>query len=40
LPRAVWGDNIQGALDYAEAVPTEGDAAFIDDTDYPTFARR
>jgi catechol 2,3-dioxygenase len=37
LPREVWGDNIQGALDYAEGLPTEGDAAFADDTDYPTF---
>ena len=39
LPREVWGDNIQGALDYAEGLPTEGDAAFVDDTDYPTFGR-
>ena len=37
LPREVWGDNILGALDYAEPVPTEGDAAFADDTDYPHF---
>lgn len=37
LPREVWGDNIQGALDYAEPVPTEGYAAFADDTDYPHF---
>jgi catechol 2,3-dioxygenase len=39
LPREVWGDNIQGALDYAEGLPTDGDAAFIDDTDYPKFAK-
>src|SRR3984893_4915485 len=39
LPREVWGDNIQGALDYAEPVPTEGDEAFIDDTDYPRFGK-
>jgi catechol 2,3-dioxygenase-like lactoylglutathione lyase family enzyme len=38
LPREIWGENIQGALDYAERLPTEGDAAFVDDTDYPTFA--
>jgi catechol 2,3-dioxygenase len=38
LPREVWGDNIQGALDYAEPVATEGDEAFADDTDYPHFA--
>ena len=37
LPRAVWGDDIQGALDYAEPVPTEGEEAFADDTDYPHF---
>jgi catechol 2,3-dioxygenase-like lactoylglutathione lyase family enzyme len=37
LPREVWGDNIQGALDYAEGLPTEGDEAFIDDTQYPHF---
>ena len=39
LPREVWGDNIQGALDYAEPVATEGDEAFIDDTDYPKFGK-
>jgi catechol 2,3-dioxygenase len=39
LPRAVWGDNIQGALDFAEPVPTEGDDAFVDDTDYPHFGK-
>jgi catechol 2,3-dioxygenase len=39
LPREVWEDNIQGALDYAEALPTEGDEALVDDTQYPTFTR-
>jgi catechol 2,3-dioxygenase len=39
LPREVWGDNIQGALDYAEPLPTEGEEAFVDDTDYPTFGK-
>ena len=39
LPREVWGDNIQGALDFAEPVPTEGDEAFVDDTDYPHFGK-
>jgi catechol 2,3-dioxygenase len=39
LPRAVWGDNIQGALDFAEPVATEGDDAFVDDTDYPHFGK-
>jgi catechol 2,3-dioxygenase len=37
LPREVWGGDIQGALDYAEPLPTEGEEAFVDDTDYPTF---
>jgi catechol 2,3-dioxygenase len=39
LPREVWGENIQGALDYAEGLPTEGDEAFVDDTDYPSFGK-
>jgi catechol 2,3-dioxygenase len=39
LPREVWGDNIQGALDHAEGLPTEGDEAFVDDTDYPIFGK-
>jgi catechol 2,3-dioxygenase len=36
-PRDTWGDNIQGALDFVENLPTEGDQAFIDDTNYPHF---
>jgi len=39
LPREVWGENIQGALDHAEGRPTEGDEAFADDTDYPRFGK-
>jgi catechol 2,3-dioxygenase-like lactoylglutathione lyase family enzyme len=39
LPREIWGDNIQGALDYAEPVATEGPETFIDDTDYPHFGK-
>ncbi len=39
LPREVWEDNIQGALDYAEALPTEGGEALVDDTQYPTFGK-
>ncbi len=39
LPREVWGDNIQGALDFAENLPTEGEEAFVDDTQYPHFGR-
>ena len=37
LPREVWGENIQGAIDFAERLPTEGDEAFADDTNYPHF---
>jgi catechol 2,3-dioxygenase len=37
LPREVWGDGIQGALNFAEGLPTEGEEAFIDDTNYPHF---
>ena len=39
LPREVWGDNIQGALDFAENLPTEGAEALKDDTDYPKFGK-
>ena len=28
----------RATIDYAEPVPTEGDEAFIDDTNYPTFS--
>lgn len=39
LPREVWGENIQGSIDYAESLPTEGAEAFVDDTDYPRFGK-
>ena len=39
LPREVWGDNIQGALDFAENLPTEGAEALQDDTAYPHFGK-
>jgi catechol 2,3-dioxygenase len=39
LPREVWGDDIQSALDYAEPVATEGAAAFVDDIEYPKFGK-
>ncbi|HUB14789.1 MAG TPA: VOC family protein [Acetobacteraceae bacterium] len=39
LPREVWGENIQGAIDFAERLPTEGDEAFVDDTNYPHFGQ-
>ncbi|HVQ75545.1 MAG TPA: VOC family protein, partial [Candidatus Binatia bacterium] len=37
LPREVWGDDIDGAQNYAEALPTEGEAALVDRTDNPMF---
>ena len=37
LPRAVWGDNIQGALDFAEPVPTEGDGSLCRRHRLPAF---
>jgi len=40
LPREVWGDNIQAGLDYVENLPTEGDEALHDDTNYPHFAAK
>jgi catechol 2,3-dioxygenase-like lactoylglutathione lyase family enzyme len=40
LPRDVWGDDIQAGLDYVENLPTDGDEAFIDDTNYPRFGKR
>jgi catechol-2,3-dioxygenase len=40
LPREIWGEDIQGALGYAEQLPTEGDEAFVDDTDYRPLAER
>jgi catechol 2,3-dioxygenase len=39
LPREVWGENIQGALDYVENLPTEGEEALADDTQYPNFGK-
>ena len=37
LPREVWEHDIDGAQNYAEALPTEGDAALVDRTDNPVF---
>ena len=39
LPREVWGDDIDGAQNYAEQLPTEGPEALVDKTDNPTFGR-
>jgi catechol 2,3-dioxygenase-like lactoylglutathione lyase family enzyme len=40
LPREVWGDDIDGAQNFAERLPTEGDAAMIDTVDNPVFTRK
>src|SRR5262245_45007161 len=37
LPREVWGNDIDGAQNYAESLPTEGAEALIDRVDYPVF---
>ena len=37
LPREVWETDIDAAQNYAERLPTEGDAALVDRTDYPVF---
>jgi catechol 2,3-dioxygenase len=40
LPRGVWEGDIEGAQNYAEQLPTEGDAALGDRTDNPVFRRQ
>jgi catechol 2,3-dioxygenase len=37
LPREVWEDDIDAALNYAEQLPTEGAEALNDRTEVPTF---
>jgi catechol 2,3-dioxygenase len=37
LPREVWAHDIEGAQNYAEMLPTEGDESLIDKTDNPVF---
>jgi catechol 2,3-dioxygenase len=37
LPREVWGNDIDGAQNYAEMLPTEGPESLIDKTDNPVF---
>jgi catechol 2,3-dioxygenase len=39
LPREVWEHDINGAQNYAEQLPTEGEAAMVDRTDNPVFGR-
>lgn len=37
LPREVWENDIDGAQNYAEMLPTEGSEALVDRTDNPVF---
>jgi catechol 2,3-dioxygenase len=39
LPREVWGDDIDGAQNYAEQLPREGAEALVDRTDNPVFGK-
>ena len=40
LPREVWEGDIDAALNYAERLPTEGEAALVDQTDnMPVFGK-
>jgi catechol 2,3-dioxygenase len=39
LPREVWGDDIDGAQNFAEQLPLEGPEALVDTTDNPMFGR-
>ena len=37
LPREVWEGDIDGAQNYAEMLPTEGDETLVDRTENPVF---
>ena len=39
LPPEVWKDDIDGAQNYVENLPTEGQEALVDRTDYPVFTK-
>jgi catechol-2,3-dioxygenase len=39
LPREMWENDIQGAIDYLENLPTEGPEALFDRTDSPAFGQ-
>ena len=39
LPRDMWENDIQGAIDYLENLPSEGPEALVDRTDSPSFGR-
>ena len=40
LPREVWEDDIDAALNFAEQLPTEGPAALQDRAEVPVFKRK
>lgn len=40
LPREVWEGDIDAAQNFSEQLPTEGEQALIDQTDYPVFGPR
>ena len=39
LPREMWENDIQGAIDFLENLPTEGPEALVDRTDSPSFGK-
>ena len=39
LPREMWENDIQGAIDFLENLPTEGPEALVDRTDSPSFGQ-
>jgi catechol 2,3-dioxygenase len=39
LPREMWENDIQGAIDFLENLPTEGPEALVDRTDSPAFGQ-
>lgn len=39
LPREIWEEDINAALNYAKLLPTEGPAALEDNTDYTVFRK-
>ena len=39
LPREMWENDIQGAIDYLENLPTDGPEALADRTDSPSFGQ-
>ena len=40
LPREMWENDIQGAIDYLENLPTDGPEALVDRTDSPSFGQK